>query len=194
MSWRVDGIKGGSSTVGTISNTGLYVSPNLPLNQSSAVFRIRATSVADASLFGEAVVTVRNPLANSLAYSPGVSVLNSSAGSGIGYSPSVAVTTGPGISAISPGQAVRGTNTAITISGLNLTGATSFTFLNATDGSVITNITASNINVNGAGTSVTATLTVNAGASLGRRIVIVTAPNGITATQDTGVNVIEIVP
>jgi YD repeat-containing protein len=74
--WSVNGIEGGSSTVGTITSAGLYVSPNLLATQAVAAFRVRATSVNDVSLFGEAVVTVRNPEFFRTSYTEVVSVLN----------------------------------------------------------------------------------------------------------------------
>jgi YD repeat-containing protein len=61
VAWSVDGIEGGSTTVGTISNTGLYLSPKLLANLPITNFRVRATSVADPDVIGEALVTVRNP-------------------------------------------------------------------------------------------------------------------------------------
>jgi hypothetical protein len=110
------------------------------------------------------------------------------------FSPLVAVTTGPGVTAVSPNQIVRGATATVTITGVGLTGATSLTFLDATDGSVITSITASGILVNGAGTTLTANLTVTGSAVLGRRIIAINTPVGTTATLDTGTNTIEVIP
>lgn len=250
--WTVEGIDGGSSVVGTISINGLYASPTLPASQTSATFRIRATSISETSVFGEAVVLVRNsefirtyytgvvsvlngnslransaplsvlngnqlkadsaPLSvlngNQLTtyspslsmlngnqletYSPPLSVLNGNLN--LFYSSTLSVTTGPAITAISPGQVVRGATTGVTITGENLSGATELMFINASTGAVATGITASGINVNGAGTALTANLTVGSGVSPGRYLVAVTTPNEISPTGDGVTNVIEVIP
>jgi YD repeat-containing protein len=71
--WSVEGISGGNSSVGTISATGFYLAPN-PSGSNGVPFTIRATSVDDAELFGEASVTVVPFGAGSQFRSPGVSV------------------------------------------------------------------------------------------------------------------------
>lgn len=56
--WSVSGIVGGNSTVGTISNTGEYTAPlNRPSPNS---LTIAATSAADGTASGTAIVTVAN--------------------------------------------------------------------------------------------------------------------------------------
>ena len=57
VTWSVNGVDGGSSTVGTISNGGFYTTPTLA-GGSTVQFSVRATSVDDSELFAEAVVTV----------------------------------------------------------------------------------------------------------------------------------------
>lgn len=57
VEWSVDNVIGGNASVGIISQNGLYTAPNTRF--SSLV--IRATSVADNSRFGEALVTVNDP-------------------------------------------------------------------------------------------------------------------------------------
>ncbi len=65
VDWSVNGVAGGNSTVGTISNTGVYTAPqNLP---SSATLTITATSVADPSKSATAAVSVTSDLAVSVA-------------------------------------------------------------------------------------------------------------------------------
>jgi YD repeat-containing protein len=61
VSWSVNAIAGGNSSVGTISAAGLYIAPvSLTGNQSlSAV--VRATSGTQPLLFGESTVRVLNP-------------------------------------------------------------------------------------------------------------------------------------
>lgn len=55
VTWAVNGINGGNSTVGTISSTGLYTAPNITNTQT---FTIRATSVARPDLFAQAQIKV----------------------------------------------------------------------------------------------------------------------------------------
>lgn len=53
VTWSVDGIAGGNVTVGTVDSTGLYSAPN-----TAGTHTITATSVADPTASGSAVVTV----------------------------------------------------------------------------------------------------------------------------------------
>ena len=72
--WAVNGINGGNNALGTISAAGLYAAPAaLPGNSSLSVL-VRATSVAQPALFGEAQVKVLNPnmLGTALAHSVSV--------------------------------------------------------------------------------------------------------------------------
>jgi YD repeat-containing protein len=72
--WAVNGINGGNNTVGTISAAGLYAAPAaLPGNASLSVL-VRATSVAQPALFGEAQVKVLNPNILGTAFAHSVSV------------------------------------------------------------------------------------------------------------------------
>ena len=56
--WTVNGVEGGNSTAGVISNAGKYTAPNAVPNPSSVT--VAATSVANATKSGSAAVTV-NP-------------------------------------------------------------------------------------------------------------------------------------
>ena len=59
VTWSVNGISGGNTTVGTISATGLYSAPlNVP---SPASVTVRATSVANAAASATATATVTQP-------------------------------------------------------------------------------------------------------------------------------------
>lgn len=72
--WAVNGINGGNNSIGTISVAGLYVAPAaLPGNASLSV-PVRATSVAQPALFGEAQVKVLNPNILGTAFARSVSV------------------------------------------------------------------------------------------------------------------------
>lgn len=55
VKWAVDGVNGGSSTVGTISSAGLYTAP-----LTAGPHLVRATSMADPNAFAEASVGVSN--------------------------------------------------------------------------------------------------------------------------------------
>ncbi|HET6655499.1 MAG TPA: hypothetical protein VFH57_04570 [Gammaproteobacteria bacterium] len=56
ITWLVNGVGGGNSTLGTISSTGLYTAPALP--PAGGTVTIKAVSEADASLTGSATVTL----------------------------------------------------------------------------------------------------------------------------------------
>ncbi|HEV2195484.1 MAG TPA: hypothetical protein VGR55_07865 [Candidatus Acidoferrum sp.] len=67
LSWSVNGIAGGNSTVGAISSAGVYTAPaDLP----SATIQITATSHADATKSGSANVTVTSDIALALTPNP----------------------------------------------------------------------------------------------------------------------------
>ncbi|HEU0124460.1 MAG TPA: DUF1800 family protein [Bryobacteraceae bacterium] len=57
--WSVNGIAGGNTAVGTVSNTGLYQAPAAAPTPS--MVRIRATSTAYPEKYGESVVTLIRP-------------------------------------------------------------------------------------------------------------------------------------
>ncbi len=60
VNWSVNGVPGGNSTYGTVSATGLYNAPAVvPMNNAVAV---RATSTADATKFGQVIMTVTQPV------------------------------------------------------------------------------------------------------------------------------------
>jgi YD repeat-containing protein len=203
VQWSVNGIPGGSATVGTISTTGLYAAPNQTINAT-----IRATSVAAPTLFGETQARVRNASDFAILTSPGVSVLKGTPitritglplsvlrGSGpyqtIMQSIPVSVTIGPVITGIMPNNLVRGATTSITISGSNLSSATAIRFINA-NGTLDSTITASNIVVNPNGDSLTASVNVTASATLGQRVIMVEAAAGTSLTKNVNSNTITI--
>jgi hypothetical protein len=62
ITWAVNGIEGGNSTVGTISTSGLYTAPaTVP---SPATITVKAISSAETNPFGAAIVTVTAPAGN----------------------------------------------------------------------------------------------------------------------------------
>lgn len=204
--WSVNGAEGGDAGVGTISPGGLYTAPPLPRSQPSALVFVRAMSEAAPELFGEAEVTVLNPDFIRTARSPAVSVrvVNTPAvspfsrevsvrlGNAQTVSPrgaAVSLTTAPSVSAISPGQISRGATVTVTLGGANLRGATDIKFVGA-NGAVDSNVVASGLSFSAAGTSMTATLKVNAGAAPGPHVVVIIAAGGRSQSVDTGTNVV----
>ena len=71
VAWAVNGVAGGNSTVGTISTTGFYLSPNIPTGLTVAV---TATSQADTAVSGQGAVRILNPADASEVHSAAVSV------------------------------------------------------------------------------------------------------------------------
>jgi parallel beta-helix repeat protein len=70
VSWSVNGVSGGNSTVGTISNTGLYTAPqDLP---NPATVTIQATSQANASASSNAVLSIDSDISVSVAANPSI--------------------------------------------------------------------------------------------------------------------------
>jgi hypothetical protein len=68
VSWNVNGIAGGSATVGTISPSGLYAAPmTLP---SPASVTVTAVSAADSSASGSAAVTLEDNISVSVSPNP----------------------------------------------------------------------------------------------------------------------------
>lgn len=131
-----------------------------------------------------------------LALSPGVSV-----GRGAGVDPNaarlalgggVSVAKGPALTGVAPAAAARATTRTLTLAGGNLSGATSLTFLDL-NGNRDTAVVASNLSVSADGKTLTATLTVQSSAALGRRIVIVNTAAGRSQFADSGANTIDIV-
>jgi uncharacterized protein (DUF1800 family)/uncharacterized protein YjdB len=59
VTWSVNGIAGGNTTVGTITSSGTYVAPAVVPTPNAV--RVRATSVAATTSFGESEVSVLNP-------------------------------------------------------------------------------------------------------------------------------------
>jgi YD repeat-containing protein len=211
--WSVNGVEGGNVATGTISTTGLYIAPGLSTGLPSQVFFIRATSVTASQVFGESQVTVRNPLFIRPAISSGVLVqllespqlprqpaissgvlvqLDSSSQLPIlpAISAGVTATKGPSISTITPNIISAGATVTVSITGINLSGATALRCIN-TNG-VDTSITASNITVSADGASFTATVTVGSNAAAGARVVVITATAGGSQSANVGTNTIQI--
>jgi YD repeat-containing protein len=243
IKWSVNGVDGGNASVGTISSTGLYTSLNLP---SASIHNIRATSIANPLVFGQAQVATLDPAYAQAVISPSVSILRpvviasatapsvsirinlSTVLSGVtaagvsvrnnsttvtstptapllsvrrapqtiafgSISPNLSLTTGPHVQAVSPANGSKGTTFTLTITGVNLQGATGLKFITSA-GALDSNVTATGASVSPDGTSLTASVTIGATAALGTRIVVVTTSANNSLAVDVGSNIIEVVP
>ena len=103
----------------------------------------------------------------------------------------VSATQGPYIQSLTPGNITRGTTVTLTVNGVGLSGTTALRFTTVS-GTTDTSITVLNIIVSGDGSSLTATVTVSAGAALGSRTVFISTPNGDSITVNLGVNIINV--
>lgn len=70
VTWSVNGVNGGNSSVGTISPTGLYAAPEEP--PSANPVTVRATSDADRTRSASASVTIENPQPQITSISPSI--------------------------------------------------------------------------------------------------------------------------
>jgi YD repeat-containing protein len=221
VTWSVNGVPGGNSTVGTITgaatgagrSTGTYTAPNqIP----SSVITVTVTSNTNSAAFASAeVAVISNSGAGGIGVlSPAVSVMvgNIQAGSPVvlessvsvrigpfaqpltSYSSAVSVTTGPVITLLSPSTLSAGSVvTSFTIIGQNLGGVTAIAFKNGSG--VDSNITAANIVAGSDGNSLTATVTVGSDATPGQDTVVLTAGSLISlgVSNRTGSNTVQIV-
>ena len=209
--WRVNGIVGGNSTVGTIDSNGLYTAPAaVPVPPTVT---IRADSVGCNGLFAESPLTIVTQLTgfvfahasanfgfpaplfppNTVLHSASVAygVVPSEAAQGsVIHSASVANV--PVITEMTPGSAARGSNFNITITGVNLTGSTDLSFLGASTPDAA--ITVTNVVVGAGGTTITANVSILATAATGTRTVLVENPVGNSTAGNTGVNIFTITP
>lgn len=103
----------------------------------------------------------------------------------------VSATQGPYIQSLTPGNITRGTTVTLTLNGVGLSGTTLLRFINAS-GTNDATITISNIVVSGDGSSLTASVTVAAGAAPGSRTVFLSTPNGDSITVNLGVNIVNV--
>jgi parallel beta-helix repeat protein len=70
VSWSVNGVSGGNSTVGTISNTGLYTAPQVLPNAANVT--IQAMSQANSSASANTVLTITSDIRVNVAASPSI--------------------------------------------------------------------------------------------------------------------------
>jgi hypothetical protein len=102
------------------------------------------------------------------------------------------LTNGPVISTVSPAGITQGSNNTVTLNGTNFSGANSVQLFDL-NGSADTTVTASNISVNGNGTTLTVTLSVQSFTSVGRKIIVVTTPTKHSVRIDLNINTIQII-
>jgi len=60
VTWEVNGVAGGSASIGTITSSGAYTAPASVPNSNTVT--VQAVSAADSSSFGKSVVTLWNPI------------------------------------------------------------------------------------------------------------------------------------
>ena len=115
VTWSVNGIPGGDSTVGTVSATGLYKSPAQPPSNNAVTVKAQSTAYADKS--GTATLTITQPVINLWSISPtsvpvGAFTLRLN---GSNFTPESQVFLGPAVGAVTYGSAqsltVKGTAT-----------------------------------------------------------------------------------
>lgn len=190
VTWSVNGINGGNSSVGTISATGLYSAPNITNTQN---FTIRATSVARPSVFAEATIKVSNNLFQATT-SLSVQYKIEFTASRIAALP-LSLSSAPSINSISTNTFTRSSTNTITITGANLFGAATLIFLNTDNGLVTGGVSVSNLTIAPDGNSLTATITVSSSAQLGTKVVVISgATTGHSSTSNLGNNTISITP
>lgn len=189
FNWSVNGIGGGDTTIGTISAAGLYIAPDT--RPVPSVVTVSAALSANPGIFASAPVrVVALPVT---VFQAGAAVSGRVAppapppATAFLAGRGVAVAFEPAIFQVSPGSAVAGTSgLSITIDGAGFLGATALDFrlANAID----TNVTVSNLVVNGTGTQATAIISIAAGAALGARVVEITVPGASSLPTGTGGN------
>jgi len=216
--WSVNRTNGGSPAFGTISAGGFYTAPAQPLHlitvratsaTDPTLFGEARVTVLDPNTVQVpfAAVSVRREEPFTLAMSSGVSIRNGAVfeqmpaltlpgvsvrngavlESAATFRAHVSLTNAPHISGVTPTSMTRGASVTLNITGANLSGASSLKFIKD-DGTPDSSVTASNITVNAGGTTLTATLTSNTNATLGRHIVVVSTPAGSSRSIDQGVN------
>ncbi|MCI0372469.1 MAG: IPT/TIG domain-containing protein, partial [candidate division NC10 bacterium] len=185
VTWRVNGLPGGNASLGMITPEGLYTAPAVP---PAALLAIEAVLTADLSRVAAAQVEVVPLSAGALATAtlsvapplqPALTA-NPLAAAGVSVSPV------PVITGVAPGNGARGTTITVTLTGAGLGGATALTVLR--NGAADSLVTVSNLSPAPDGTSLTATLTIDAAAEVGGRILQVIAGGSASTALGTGTN------
>ena len=216
LTWGVNDIAGGDSSFGTVSPGGLYAAPSVAgtfivratLASDTDFYAEAQVAVRDPDDAGELrapPVSVRRGFLNGSRVigsiiavrrgnADGVGSAHSAPAS-VGYggrdgqtaaSGSVSATKGPYVASVAPATVTTGTDVTLTITGMNLSGASALRFVSPIN-TAATGLTLTNIVVNADGTSLTATLAVASTAATGQYVFVVITPAG-----DSGGNPIRI--
>ena len=209
--WKVNGITGGNSTVGTIGPTGFYRAPGAVPASSTVIIRVE--SVGCVGIFAERAVAIVSELLGyvfsnasaqfgipDLAFSAGTISHSASVALGvapIGFAPGVviqsaSVAKAPVILAVSPNSAAKGSSFTLTVTGTNLAGAFALAFALATGQDPA--ITVTNVSVSPGGGALTANVSIAATAATGTRVVIVKVPSGNSTSVNTGADSFSVGP
>ncbi len=200
VTWRVNGIVGGTAALGTISPEGLYRAPqSLPPVQPVTVEAVLTSdptqkATATVRVVAQAAGLVQSPpltvgvasLSTGQTLAVPVSVAASAAASGQMIAPPLTVTAGPVLTGVAPNSGAQGTAPALTLTGANLQGATAVTVLR--NGLVDTTVTVSGVSATSDGTALTCNLTIAGTALTGPRILQVVTPQGLSPVLDLGPN------
>jgi YD repeat-containing protein len=205
VTWRVNGVVGGSPTLGTISATGRYTAPGtVPAGQPLTIEAVRTsdpTQVATASL---QVFPQVSGFEAAAPVTVGIAARGTPVGSGpitVGVVPisapaaavPVSVTGGPVVRDLAPNSAAVGsTGVSVTLTGGNCQGTSAIRFLR--DGAIDTTLTASGLVLAGDGTSVSFSLSISGSAATGVRVLQVVSPQGTSTDVDTGGNRLTVTP
>jgi hypothetical protein len=165
ITWSVNSIAGGNSTVGTVSASGLYTAPAAV--PSPATVTIKATSSAESYPFGAAIVTITAPPTTPVAIAPTDS--STTAGSSIQFTANTAVNWS--VNGVAGGNGTVGT---ISAAGL-------YTAPTATPSPATVVVTATSQ----AATSQSASTTVTVTSSNSAPLFVNFGPNGNTGNPNT---------
>ncbi len=200
VTWRVNGIVGGTAAMGTISPEGLYRAPqSLPPVQPVTVEAVLTADPAQKATATVHVVALAAGLVQSPALTVRVASLSTGqtpavpvsvaapvAASGQMIAPPLTVTAGPVLTGVAPSSGAQGTALSLTLTGANLQGATGVTVLR--DGLADSNVTVSGVSATSDGTGLTCTLTIAGTAPTGVRVLEVVTPQGSSTFLDLGTN------
>lgn len=208
VKWAVNGIEGGNASVGTITESGLYTAPSQAPN-ATTVYLIRATSVLDPSLFGEAQAKVVGSGYEFLAQGvsvrygtpPNVIVAAARATVAVGYAPAtpptasvislslVSVTRAAAVTSISTPRLERGATTTLRLQGTNLQAIQAVHWVRE-DGTVEPELRIALLQPNEEGTALQVNVTVSRQAAPGRRFLRLTMADGTTTAPAPAVEIL----
>ena len=197
--WRVNGVVGGNTILGTITATGTYTVPSNPPPIEpilvEAVLSADPTVVATATvrvvgqapaLVAAAPVTVSPAgLGGALAFARPVTVGTTAT---LAASGPVSVTGGPVVTAVTPSTGHAADTVAVILRGANLQGASGIQFFQTNTGYPDSTLAASGVAASADGSTVTLTVTISPTASLGVRVLQVMTPQGRSSGFDLGTN------